>query len=83
MSLPVADGAVLESPAVGERMTARVLSQHRELCALNTGGSLSPESSSDAAEPVQHPFQHGQVGMVAGLGWPVDHDQVLVGHIAD
>jgi hypothetical protein len=64
-------------------MTARVLSQHRELCALNTGGSLSPESLSDAVEPVQHPFQHGQVGMVAGLGWPVDHDQVLVGHIAD
>jgi hypothetical protein len=49
----------------------------------NTGGSLSPECSSDALEPVQHPFQQGQVGMVASLCWPVDDDQVLVGHIAD
>lgn len=34
-------------------------------------------------EPVQHPFQQGPIGTVASLGWPVDHDQVLVGHITD
>ena len=38
---------------------------------------------SDAVEPVQHPFQQDQVGMVASLDWPVDHDQVLVRHITD
>src|ERR671920_1389480 len=83
MSLPGADGAVLESPAVGEHITARVLSQRRELCALNTGGSLSPECSSNALEPVQHPLQQDQVGTVAGVGRPVDHDQALVGHVTD
>jgi hypothetical protein len=25
----------------------------------------------------------GQVGTVAGLGRPVDHDQMLVGHVTD
>ena len=68
---------------MGERITTRVLSQRRELCALDNGGSLSPECSSGAVEPVQHPFQQGQVGMVASLGWPVDDDQVLVGHVPD
>jgi hypothetical protein len=34
-------------------------------------------------EPVQHPLQQGQVGTVAGGGRPVDHDQVLVGHVTD
>ena len=34
-------------------------------------------------EPVQHPLQQGQVGTVARVGRPVDHDQVLVGHVTD
>jgi hypothetical protein len=80
---PVADGGCPRESGGGRAHDARVLSQRRELCAFNTGGSLSPECSSDAMEPVQHPFQQGQVGMVASLSWPVDHDQVLVGHIAD
>jgi hypothetical protein len=68
---------------VQNHSTARVLSQRREHCALNTDGSPSPESSSDAVERVQHPFQQGQVGTVASVGRPVDHDQVLIGHVTD
>jgi hypothetical protein len=45
--------------------------------------SASPESSSDGVEPVQHSLWQGQVGTVAGLGRPIDHDQVLVGHVTD
>ena len=47
------------------------------MCAQH-GGSLSPECSSDALEPVQHPLQQDQVGTVASVGRPVDHDQALV-----
>ena len=43
----------------------------------------SPKSSSDGAQPVQHPLQQGQVGTIASVGRPVDHDQVLVGHVTD
>ncbi len=43
----------------------------------------SPKSSSDGAQPVQHLLEQGQVGMVASVGWPVDDDQVLVGHVTD
>jgi hypothetical protein len=50
---------------------------------LNTGGSAGPESLSDGAEAVQHPFQQGQVGTVSDVGWPVDDDQVLLGHVTD
>jgi hypothetical protein len=38
---------------------------------------------SDGAEPVQDPFEWGQVGTVASVGRPVDYDQVLVGHVPD
>jgi hypothetical protein len=34
-------------------------------------------------KPGQHPLQQGQVGTVASVGRPVDHDQVLVGHVTD
>jgi hypothetical protein len=34
-------------------------------------------------QPVQDPLQQGQVGTIAGLGRPVDDDQVLVGHVPD
>jgi len=34
-------------------------------------------------EPGQHPLQQDQVGTVASVGRPVDHDQVLIGHVAD
>jgi hypothetical protein len=50
---------------------------------LDIVGQASPESSSDGVEPVQHPLQQGQVGTVAGGGRPVDHDQVLIGHVTD
>ena len=50
---------------------------------LNTGGSAGPESLSAGAEAVQHPFQQGQVGTVADVGWPVDDDQVLLGRLTD
>ena len=43
----------------------------------------SPKSSSEWAQPVQHPLQQGQVGTGASVGRPVDHDQVLVGHVTD
>ena len=43
----------------------------------------SPKSSSDGAQSVQHPLQQGQVGTIASVGRPVDHDQVLVGHVTD
>jgi hypothetical protein len=34
-------------------------------------------------EPGQHPLQQDQVGTVASVGRPVDHDQVFVGHVTD
>jgi hypothetical protein len=34
-------------------------------------------------EPGQHPLEQGLVGTVARVGRPVDHDQVLVGHVTD
>ena len=52
-------------------------------CGLNTGSSASPESLSDGVEPVQDPFEQGQVGTVASVGRPVGYDQVLVGHVPD
>ena len=50
---------------------------------LNHVGQASPESLSDALQPVQYPLQQGQVGTVASMDRPVDHDQVLIGHVAD
>ena len=50
---------------------------------LNHVGQASPESLSDGLQPVQYLLQQGQVGTVASLGRPVDHDQPLIGHVAD
>ena len=43
----------------------------------------STKSSSDGAQPVQHPLQQGQVGTIASVGRPVDDDELLVGHVTD
>jgi hypothetical protein len=50
---------------------------------LNHVGQASPASLSDGLQPVQYPLQQGQVGSVASMDRPVDHDQVLIGHVAD
>ena len=50
---------------------------------LNHVGQASPASLSDGLQPVQYLLQQGQVGTVACVGRPVDHDQVLIGHVAD
>jgi hypothetical protein len=50
---------------------------------LNHVGQASPASLSDGLQPVQYPLQQGQVGTVASMDRPVDHDQVLIGHVAD
>jgi hypothetical protein len=34
-------------------------------------------------EPGQHPLEQRQVRTVASVGRPVNHDQVLVGHVPD
>src|SRR6266571_488425 len=36
----------------------------------------------DRAEAMQHPPQQVGVGMVDGVGWPVDQQEALVGHVA-
>jgi hypothetical protein len=50
---------------------------------LDIVDQASPASSSAGVEPVQHPLQQDQVATVASVGRPVDHDQVLIGHVTN
>ena len=63
--------------------TARVLSQRPEQCALSKGGSAVRSPRQMVRSPSSTRSSRTRSGWSPAWGWPVDDDQVLVGHVTD